>query len=154
MEDNKILTENFLKAEKEAEILEINGEFDENAELRAYEEEKIKKIIEETKTQISEIYKTQEILSRNLVKKMFWSSDNDSDLTEKLAEKREKTGKELKSVLHIFSSKMHKITESEEVFSKASEEILLYAGAKFLDKEMGIQEEKEKNYVYTDNGAN
>ena len=151
MKDNKNLTEEFLRAEKEAEILELNGEFDENAEFKAYEEEQIKKIVEETKNQISKTYKKQETLSRNLIKRLFWGSEDDSDLAEKLTEIREETSKELKNILHIFSSKMHKATKSKEAFEKASNEILLYAGAGFLDKEIRIQEEKEKNYAYTDN---
>lgn len=154
MKDNKNLTEEFLKAEKETEVLELNGEFDENAELRAYEEEQIKKIVEEAKNKIGEAYKKQEALSRDLIKKMFWGSESDLNLPQKLADIREETGRELKNILHIFRSKMHKVTKSEEIFEKASNEILLYAGAGFLDKEMRIQEEKEKNYACTDNTTN
>lgn len=38
------LEEDLKEAEKEAEALELNGEFDEEAELRAYEEEKQRKL--------------------------------------------------------------------------------------------------------------
>ena len=38
------LEEDLKEAEKEAEALELNGEFDEDAELRAYEEEKQRKL--------------------------------------------------------------------------------------------------------------
>lgn len=146
--------DNFKQAEKEAEALELNGEFDENAELKAYEEEKIKKIIEETKSQIGEVYKKQEILSRNLIKRLFWGSESDLDLAEKLANIREETGKELKNIQQMFVLKMKQATKSEKAFDQAFDEILLYATSTFLDKEMHIQEEKEKNYVYTDNATN
>ena len=38
------LEEDLKEAEKEAEALELNGEFDEDAELKAYEEEKQRKL--------------------------------------------------------------------------------------------------------------
>ena len=153
MKDNKNLTEEFLKAEKEAEVLELNGEFDENAELRAYEEEQIRKIIEETKNRVNEAYKKQETLSRNLIKRLFWGSESDLNLAEKLTEIREETSKELKNIQQMFVLKMKQATKSERAFNQALDEILLYASSAFLDKEMRIQEEKEKNYVYTDNGV-
>ena len=154
MKDNKNLTKEFLKAEKEAEILELNGEFDENAEFKAYEEEQIKKIVEETKNQISKTYKKQETLSRNLIKRLFWGSEDDSDLAEKLTEIREETSKELKNIQQMFVLKMKQATKSEKVFNQALDEILLYTSSAFLDKEMRIQKEKEKNHAYTDDATN
>lgn len=115
------------------------------------EAEKVKKIIQETKESIGKAYEKQEVATRNLIKKMFWGNNDDADLAEKLNEVREETGKELKDIQQIFVSKMKKAAKSEKVFNKAFDEILLYAGAKFLDKEMRLQEEKEKNYDYTNN---
>lgn len=41
---SKITKDLLEEAEKEAEALELNGEFDEDAELKAYEEEKQRKL--------------------------------------------------------------------------------------------------------------
>lgn len=49
---------------------------------------------------------------------------------------------------------MKQATKSEKVFNQALDEILLYTSSAFLDKEMRIQEEKEKNHAYTDDATN
>lgn len=89
-----------------------------------------------------------------MIKRLFWGSEDDSDLAEKLTEIREETSKELKNIQQMFVLKMKQATKSEKVFNQALDEILLYTSSAFLDKEMRIQEEKEKNHAYTDDATN
>lgn len=114
----------------------------------------VEKIVEEIKRDIDKVFNEQEDATKKLIKKMFWKGDDDCKLSEELTKIREKTKKDLIYIQQVFASKMNEVNQVKETFDEALAEVFLHIKAKSLDKELNIQEEKEKNYDCTDNTNN
>ena len=115
---------------------------------------KIDNIVEEVKKDIDKAFDEQENATKKVIKKMFWKGDDNSNLTEELAKIREKTKKDLIHIQAVFVTKLDEITKDDDIFEEALSEVFLHIRKKSLDSELNTQEEKEKNYDYTDNTNN